>query len=1180
MDLVTRVLRAIEERPVVPAEFERCACALLQSQYAGLSAVEGGHDFGRDADIYFPFGVDDTGKRGRLLVTTGDPAANLRTGLARMREEAVTVDLVVIACLRAVNATQRATLDRICAEDHLDPPHVYARDWFVRQLVREPEWRQRLLGVAGKLGALLERPLAALEQATAEPELVGRETEREQLDALTTLGADVVVTGVPGIGKTRLLQELNADVRFLELAEPGQVIDDLLQAVPVAVVVDDAHSRPDELRVLRRARQQERLSFSIVATTWPDRTEDVTAALPGAHVVPVDLLERTDMDALIQSVGVTGYRARAVVLRQAEGRPGWALPLCELFVEGRGLDVVTGVAHLLNVERFLRRATESQVALDALACVAALRHVPVNELSELATVLGVPLATLGGLLDRVARNGLVEFGSRGWRLQPALRAPLIARWFFADPPMRSWVTLLEAFPDRADDLAGSVVHAAEAGSTMARQVADRWAASLPSPSQWDRITVGIVSEYAALDVDAALFAVEHARALLDGPRELRHVMGIDLDPLGDAAVRLLADAARRHLLPEAVRGLLDRAVLDTRPRHQTPEHPLRVLGDLAKQIDPDFGTDIEIRERLLDSMLEWLGEDPHPKRWATASELMGAVFSVEVRGTWTDPGAPDTVTWSQGVDTPEHLHRLVSLWDRAEHVLTAHRDTDRRCPPQALVPLVDLAGDWLRLAGGFTSGHNSPNAAQIAAGEVGGRKILESLRADLQSVPGLALRAQHTIDDLSWHDRVPSDPPAPFDIDPDLQDLFASQRHRRPEDYDAELEDRTARVDGLARRLAALGPETGTRRFQELLLQARLVANHHEGGWTAERMRPHLMDPVRWYEAAARAGSPPLVRAALAQCLEAGDFELPQAALAAGLNDSDLRTSVISAALDQTEVTDGIALVIADLHIEDVWLLDRLFVRDTPDEVLHRLLTHTVPAIAASAALGFAVGQQYGPALPEPWRQKWRTAIRNMRAEELDQHTQWRAGELLGHLAEHDPDLFEQWLTARLDETRGRGFVAAPEPHDSEHHLARLPQSHRERLARRVGHQPSVGHNLLTFLIGADRDLAERLLDDGALSIDDLLDAVRGQRNEILERLAPLLLEHGIPPERIAAAAGFPTTFVGEESAMHQQMIAYFDDLAMRRPELIHVAAAGRDQQTRQRDAAAVQERADRVRGR
>lgn len=71
MDLVGRVRRAVAERSVHPEEFERCACALLQVVYPGLSAVEGGHDFGRDADIYFPLSDSDPDNRGRLLVTTG-----------------------------------------------------------------------------------------------------------------------------------------------------------------------------------------------------------------------------------------------------------------------------------------------------------------------------------------------------------------------------------------------------------------------------------------------------------------------------------------------------------------------------------------------------------------------------------------------------------------------------------------------------------------------------------------------------------------------------------------------------------------------------------------------------------------------------------------------------------------------------------------------------------------------------------------------------------------------------------------------------------------------------------------------------------------------------------------------------------------------------------------------------
>jgi hypothetical protein len=109
MDLVLRVRQALDTQPVDPGEFERCACALLRTRYPGLSAVEGGHDFGRDADIYFPFERGDTTSRGRLMVTTGDPIANMRTGLGRMRDEGLHADLVVMACTGPVNEVFRAT---------------------------------------------------------------------------------------------------------------------------------------------------------------------------------------------------------------------------------------------------------------------------------------------------------------------------------------------------------------------------------------------------------------------------------------------------------------------------------------------------------------------------------------------------------------------------------------------------------------------------------------------------------------------------------------------------------------------------------------------------------------------------------------------------------------------------------------------------------------------------------------------------------------------------------------------------------------------------------------------------------------------------------------------------------------------------------------------------------------
>lgn len=157
----------------------------------------------------------------------------------------------------------------------------------------------RLLEVRGELEALLARPLEMLEHATPERALVGRETELADLRSAIDAGRDVVLMGVPGVGKTRLTTELDRPVVFLQRADHGRVVDALVDMKPLAVVVDDAHPRLDDLRVLRQVRVQEGLTFSIIASTWPDRVEEVLADLPGADLIAVDLLERSEMDALV-----------------------------------------------------------------------------------------------------------------------------------------------------------------------------------------------------------------------------------------------------------------------------------------------------------------------------------------------------------------------------------------------------------------------------------------------------------------------------------------------------------------------------------------------------------------------------------------------------------------------------------------------------------------------------------------------------------------------------------------------------------------------------------------------------------------------------------------------------------------------------------------------------------------
>ena len=1176
MNLVTRVEHALDTRSVLPGDFERCACAFLMAQYPTLSPVEGGHDLGRDADIYLAGG--DPTKIGRVLITTGDPAANLHNGLKRMREEGLPIGFVVMACLGPASGTLRTRLDEICAKYDVPPPRVFARDWFLPRLVADPAWRELLLGVRGRVGALLERPLDLLDNQVGQPALVGRDADLSLLREALSGGDDVVISGVAGVGKTRLVVELGGEAVFLTPGRHDQPVDDLLLVRPQVVVVDDAHARTADLQALRLARHQEGLSFAIVATTWPELTDAVLEALPDARPVPIGRLDRSDMNTLIEAIGVTGHHARTTVLRQADGRPGWALALCELFISGDGLRVFTGAALATNVERLLRRVTESQTALDALACVAALGYADIDALHTLAPRLGMAPAEVVALMNRLARGGLIDQVERGWQLLPALRAPLVARWFFADTPGRPWTSLREAFPDKALPLADAVIAAAQTGAVPARVAAEEWVTGLPVPSTWDSGLLAVVSSYSTLDEDAARRAVNAARTILAEPRHVEHIAGVELDLVGAAAARQLARAAQLWLLPEAISGLLDLAVDETRPRSRQADDPVRVLADLAGRIDPDFGTDIEVRARLLEAVLAWLDRSPDPRRWLVTAELLRAVFRVEASGSWSEPSVPHTITISRGIEPGPHLERLVALWDRVHAALTTTAKAGpQSCPPEAFAHLVDLAGDWLRLAAGHAPTPAQPGAETRAVAARGAQRIIESLRPHVQPVPGLAYRAHWHLS-LAFFGQEPTRlPVGDFDVDPDLRDLVGDLDVH--DGYDAKdwLAEQTATIDALAARLAKLGPAGGTARLRDLLGQAALAGEPTDGGLVADRMAPHLAEPAAWFHAAAAASVPSLLTAALTRCLDDPQVRLPDDAVAAVLEDESMRAGVLAGVLRRNRIDDTAEVVLQRLRAADAQQLAWLFARDTADGLLHRLLEHPIPAIAGAAAVSFTFGDRPGPALPDAWQQRWADVVVGTRAEDLASHSRGRLGDLLEDLARRNPDLFTAWFTRRLDETEHHDAITTPRPRGCEAHLAHLPSAQRERLARRCAGLRG-GPRLLRHLLGRDRDLARRLLDEGVVTTAELLEVIEDQRHGALEQIGPLLLDHGVSPTQIARRASHIHHWVGSESAAHQRLLDYFDDLARRVPALTAVAEAGRREQIALRDAASAREQRERTR--
>lgn len=1147
-----------------PGEFERVACALLQPLYPGLSAVEGGHDFGRDGDIYFPLPGSGPDARGRLMVTTGDPVDNMRGGLRRLVEEEQRVDLVVMICSRAVSARTRRSLAKLCQERDLPDPHVFARSWLVIALVNSPLWRERLTGVAGRLESLLDSPLVgSASEGIGSAEIFGRDAERQQAQQFIDDAVDFVVTGQPGVGKTRLVQELAREVKFLMSAEQGQVLDDLLSARPAAVVVDDAQMRLPELGLLRRARQQEDLSFSIVATTWPDKLQEVAEYLPGASELMVPPLVRADVDALLQAVGVTGHRARLSILDQARGRPGWALALCDLLLNGDGFQVATGSALVANVERFLLASTGSETSVDALACVAAIGHATTKDVQRLAPLVGIAPADLSGLFYRLAHNGLLSQATGAWSLQPSLLGPLIARWFFVSPARRDMSTVVDVFPERTTRIDDGVLLAAQTGSEPAQRAADVWAAEVISRGTLTAAVLDNLVTYSTLSERAARVAIQAVAP------------AIQRNPHDTSPYSVVHAVVQCWALPEAVAILLDSAIGDGRARHQTPEHPLRVLAETAARVEPDVPPDIRLRERILDATLDWLVRGSTPERWLVAAEAVAGALSPTLEGLWPSVNTVDGFVIARAVPPAVVLRRLAVLWGRVlEPFGLTPIGTEERCPVEAARLLVGLAGEWVWLAREIASSGRKLSPEQISAASEGARLIIESLRVVCERHPGLGHMANSFLDGA---DPVVA---SSFTLDVDLQGFIGMSRppSLEPEDLQRHLDGQAASSRELAEKLVNLGVAAGVARFAQLAEQAKLAGHLYVGHEVARLMAPQLVDPGEWYLAARDAQLQDLASVALTESYLRDSARLPASVVRQELRKPDRRPLMIRSALRSTVLNDSVALVIEDLQGQDAFLLAHTLVRDEVDDVLHRLLVHPVPEIAAAAALQFDLGEAGRPTLPDSWRDAWNKAFVNARGDS-DDHA-WPLGRILRHLVTHDPDLAEEWFKARLSELSAGPYPQRLSPRDCETYLAGLPAAHRGRLARHYLALGRVwnGRRLLAHLVGRDVSLAESLLDEGLMSIDHVLGAIGGGEG-VVDHLGPLALRRGVAPALIAEAACPSPDDIWDEVQEANSNLDYYRSLAQRVPELVDVSAVGiAEQQTRLREAEERQNRA-RLRG-
>jgi hypothetical protein len=681
MLLSLRIEAAFKTRELDPNVFERCATDLLSTVYPHLVPVTGGSDMGRDADLGPLEGSP------RLLATSDkDPMTNLLRSIDQMHAKGLRPKQVVLAISQPASATKRLQLSKAAAKKGVKLVQIFDRTWFVQQLLHSPEWRKRLLSITAPPAALVDAPIELGRRGELLP-LAGRGDEVAHISKIV---GDLIIVGPPGMGKTRVLAEVPG-VAFLETnPDHEQLADDLDEMRPKLVVVEDAVRRPDDLRLLRRLREEEthRL-FQVAITVWSDEHKEATDLLPRAEVLQLERLEQREIAAIVRGLGISNYWLLSEIIEQARGRAGWAVALSRVALRGASLSLFHGEALASEVERFLRLAGGSDESLHTLAHVALASGVPEPELPILAKRTQMPLLKLTKILHASTADGILERSWGGWIVEPApLRAALLHRWFFASVAREpAEVLITNDDPQLVRDLLEAALAAARYGSAQAKSFAERLIKPMAEKAAAGHEgALALTTDFASIDRDAAEWAMQEcilpALTRTNGGPNVRR-----------AAARAAREAAERFLIPSAIKVVLGEALAFTRPDND-PDHPVAILAQAATRILPDTRRQVGRRAALLRPALEWLDEDPTPERWEIVAHLADSLVSPVVSGHWMNAGDPLTVTVAEGAEPVDVMEAIArDIWPEIEKRLSG-------APDKAVLPLIHAAGEWLSVAVG------------------------------------------------------------------------------------------------------------------------------------------------------------------------------------------------------------------------------------------------------------------------------------------------------------------------------------------------------------------------------------------------------------------------------------------------------------------------------------------------
>lgn len=443
---------------------------------------------------------------------------------------------------------------------------------------------------------------------------------------------------------------------FLTDADVDTIANAVREQSPKIIIVDDAHFRLPLVTRLRQLRTEIMAEFEIVATSWTGDADAVADKLliTTSHRHELPLLTRDEIVEVTKHAGLGGpVELVREIVTQSEGRPGLAVTLTFLSLNGGAEEVFYGDALRRSLVATLRRLVGERI-VEVLASFA-LGGDQGMSMESVSKNLGMPLVDLRVELVKLAAGGVLRPGEEG-RLSVwprALRYVLVRDVFFTGKCDLPRKTLMNAVPDRAG-LADALIGAISRGAHVPDIVKVIEAAEKP----------GIWRNYASLGEEEAKFVLKNHPELIR--------------PVGKETLRL-APADTLPLLFEASIG-------DERDLGHAVNHPMRWIQDWIREAVPGrSGEPLRRRRALFDSGRAWLraGRDARVGRRALCMSFRPGFETVT-----SNPGSGMQINILSGLLTNDELKGLHTQWNELLQFLEDFEPVDWR-------DLLNLVEEWI-----------------------------------------------------------------------------------------------------------------------------------------------------------------------------------------------------------------------------------------------------------------------------------------------------------------------------------------------------------------------------------------------------------------------------------------------------------------------------------------------------